>query len=507
MKSLMNKNLTLLVPLLLVFSHLSAASSVTASEADISLDERMQWWNDAKFGMFIHWGVYAVPAGTWEPADLTGGGEWIMYGAKIPVADYRQLARDFNPVKFDPDEWASLAQQAGMKYVVITAKHHDGFALYDSQVTEWDVAGATPYRQDLLQPLVAAVKARGLRMGFYYSQAQDWIHPGGAKMRFDEGDGWETCLTMNGSWGYDTHATDWMPPAYFIRSLIDVVSKGGNLLLNVGPKPDGTFPEQAITILKGIGKWLNVHGAAIYGTSASPVGRPRWGRITARPLENGMRLYLHVFDWPADGSLMVPVRNQAQSCHLMSDPGRTFTTASSKQGLTITLEGAAPDPVSSVIVLDIDGDPQAVDLAVRQAADGSLAVAAVDATIHNGNFGKQTLLVRDGSAGYISNWRSPRVQIVWELHIDQPGDFDVMLEAAVPGSDSQITLTVGKDKLTTEVPDTGSYEKFSSTKVGTVTITEAGRHRLEILPVSDGWIPVNLRSIQLLPTASAASQK
>ena len=149
----------------------------------------MAWWREAKFGLFIHWGVYAVPAGKY--GDNTSHGEWIMHRAKIPSAEYKEYATQFNPVKYDPAAWVKVAKDAGMKYIVITSKHHDGFALYPSDVTDWDVVDATPYGKDLLGPLVKEAKKAGLKMGFYYSQAQDWNHPGGAKARFEEGDGWD----------------------------------------------------------------------------------------------------------------------------------------------------------------------------------------------------------------------------------------------------------------------------------------------------------------------------
>ncbi len=154
-------------------------------------DARMAWWREAKFGMFIHWGVYAVPAGTYKGERVGGIGEWIMLRAKIPVAEYRAFAREFNPVDYDPDAWARLAKAAGMRYIVITSKHHDGFALFDSAVTDWDVVDATPYRRDLIGPLAAAARRHGLKFGCYYSQAQDWTHPGGAKAGYKEGEGWD----------------------------------------------------------------------------------------------------------------------------------------------------------------------------------------------------------------------------------------------------------------------------------------------------------------------------
>ena len=172
------------VPVLAVAQPASPASpDPYAHETPAKHDARMQWWREAKFGMFIHWGVYAVPAGTYEGKQ--GGGEWIMNIRKIPVADYQQYAKEFNPVKYDPDAWVRLAKEAGMKYIVITSKHHDGFAMFDSAVSDWNVVRATPYKRDLLAPLAVACRKHGIKLGFYYSQAQDWNNKGGAGNNWD----------------------------------------------------------------------------------------------------------------------------------------------------------------------------------------------------------------------------------------------------------------------------------------------------------------------------------
>src|SRR5690349_22063529 len=144
-----------------------------------SQDEKMQWFRQAKFGLFIHWGLYSIPAGEWKGQPIAGIGEWIMNRAKIPVKEYEQLAGQFNPVKFDAEAWVQMAEDAGMKYIVITSKHHDGFAMFDSKVTTWDVVDATPFKRDILKELSAACQKRGMPLGFYYSQAQDWHEPGG----------------------------------------------------------------------------------------------------------------------------------------------------------------------------------------------------------------------------------------------------------------------------------------------------------------------------------------
>ncbi|MDI6829233.1 MAG: alpha-L-fucosidase, partial [Armatimonadota bacterium] len=143
----------------------------------------MKWWREAKFGMFIHWGIYSVPAGVWKGQQIPGIGEWIMCTAKIPVAEYAELAKQFNPTKFNANEWVRLAKEAGMKYIVITAKHHDGFAMFHSKASSFNIYDATPFKRDPLKELADACRKHGMRLGFYYSQAQDWHHPGGSACR------------------------------------------------------------------------------------------------------------------------------------------------------------------------------------------------------------------------------------------------------------------------------------------------------------------------------------
>jgi alpha-L-fucosidase len=344
-----------------------------------------------------------------------------------------------------------LAADAGMKYLVITSKHHDGFALFPSEVTDWDIADASPYGKDLIGPLAEAVRARGLKFGLYYSQAQDWVHPGGAKAKHKSSNGWdpahngdfdqyleaiaapqareiltryepdvlwwdtpvemnptraqklaplldlrpgiitndrlnrpehpgdfttpeqripdtgmdrdwETCMTMNRTWGYKSYDHDWKSTETLLRNLIDIASKGGNYLLNIGPKADGTIPEQSVVRLREIGEWMKVNGAAIYATTASPIERPTWGRITTKRGPDATTLYLHIFDWPTNGALPVAIDNEVAECFLMSDPSRDFeVTHTAGKGLTIHPTGSAPDGIASVVVLKVAGPVKPVE--------------------------------------------------------------------------------------------------------------------------------------------------
>ncbi len=180
----MNKHILILLALALstatsVLAQAAASSpDPYANETPAQRDARMGWWRDARFGMFIHWGVYSVPAGTYDGEQIPGIGEWIMCTGKIPMTNYQAFAKEYNPVKYNPDDWVRLARQAGMKYIVITAKHHDGFANFATKASPWNIVDATPYGKDVLKPLAAACRKYGLKLGFYYSQAQDWNNGG-----------------------------------------------------------------------------------------------------------------------------------------------------------------------------------------------------------------------------------------------------------------------------------------------------------------------------------------
>jgi alpha-L-fucosidase len=426
--------------MLAFFTDCSTASNneISSTQSEDPQD-RMEWWREAKFGLFIHWGVYAVPAGKY--GENTGHGEWIMHRAQIPSKEYKQYASQFNPVKYDPAFWVEVAKDAGMRYIVITSKHHDGFALYDSEVTDWDVVDATPYGKDLLAPLVDEAKKAGLKMGFYYSQAQDWNHPGGAKSRYQEGDGWdedhkgdfdeylenialpqakeilsqypldilwwdtptwmneertrpfvkalelrpgivtnnrlgidgdiktpeqfvpvtghegdwETCMTMNRHWGYNAYDDDWKSSEELIHKLIEICSKGGNFLLNVGPTAEGEFPQPSIERLRDMGAWLKVNGESIYGTTAGPFTYLSWGATTRK----GDLLYLHVTEWPVNGKLNVPLSSKVSGASLLANPGEALKVNAEPERIIIDLPADAPDPVASVIVLKLAEEPLA----------------------------------------------------------------------------------------------------------------------------------------------------
>ena len=561
-----------------------------ANETPAQRDARMAWWRAARFGMFIHWGVYSVPAGTYNGQRVGGLGEWIMSEAKIPMTNYQAFARQYNPVKYNPDDWVRLAKEAGMKYIVITAKHHDGFANFDTQASGWNIVKATPYGQDVLKPLAAACRKYGLKLGFYYSQAQDWNN-GGAEARgqwdpaqahdMDDyidkvavpqvrellsnygefpavlwwdtpvnmnparadklaevlklkpgiifnnrlgggykgdtetpeqkipatgypGRDWETCMTINDTWGYKSYDDHWKSTETIIRNLVDIASKGGNYLLNVGPTSEGLIPGPSIERLQAVGAWMKVNHEAIYDTTASPFPKLAWGRCTKKVAGDETTLYLHVFDWPANGRLLVPgLRNPVVQAFLLQSSGlgwhQSLKSAGDAGGVTITVPTEAPDKISSTIVLKIKGAPDVAATAapaavpIRVAADGSVTLPANAAALH----GDLQYEVGDGKDN-IGYWTNPNDSAGWTFTLDRPGRFNVVTDIAAEGS-GKFEVRVGAQKLAGTAPATKDYTKFESTNLAGTLDLAGGAVTLTVQPITAGWHPMNLRSVRLVP--------
>jgi alpha-L-fucosidase len=399
-------------------------------------DARLDWFRDAKFGLFIHWGLYAIPAGVWKGQDIPGIGEWIMHKARIPVAEYEPLAAQFNPVAFDAAAWVRLAREAGMRYVVLTSKHHDGFCMYKTAITGYNIVDATPFGRDIAKELAFECQRQGIKFGFYYSQTQDWHHPDGDGNDWDYDEArkdfagyiehyvkpqvreiltnygpicliwfdtprritpeqsrslvdfvhalqpdclvsgrigntlgdyaeardnaypaealaldWEVPATINDTWGFKTHDHNWKSPTELIRKLVDVTSKGGNYLLNVGPTAEGIIPQPSVDRLVAVGEWLRQNDEALYATRPGPVQGVEWCRSTQRP----GRIYLHVFDWPAHGQISLPRFAGAITRASLLASGETLPLQGT-EARTVAGPASPPDPIDTVIVVET-GDP------------------------------------------------------------------------------------------------------------------------------------------------------
>ncbi len=442
-----------------------AGGSWTAMTAQAAAGARrghtadMGWWKEARFGMFIHWGLYSEAAGYWHGKPVPGLGEWIMNNAHIPRKQYAQLAGKFDPVDFNAAQWVRIARAAGMKYIVITAMHHDGFCMFKTRATPYNVVEDTPWHKDPLAALAKACREQGLTFCTYYSVENwhsryqlphSWNHgrpdyfptrfaPGGAgpyvkymkeqlgelirqyhpsliwfdnsiikswktrsgkqiagwtqndarsiwdyvrridptvimNNRLDKwstfhglGDyktpeqhipvgglpgPWETCMTINDTWGYKRSDDHWKSAKTLITNLIKCASEGGNFLLNVGPTGQGVIPKPEVDRLLAMGRWLKVNGQAIYGSHRTPFTRAlSYGYATQKP----GRLFLEVIRWPQNRILAVPMRNKIAGAYLLKNPHLRLATASGRGGQLVHLPAGAPDPLASVVVLKIAG--------------------------------------------------------------------------------------------------------------------------------------------------------
>jgi alpha-L-fucosidase len=409
--------------------------------------DKMDWWREARFGMFIHWGLYSIPAGIWNGEGVHSDlykhpfCEHIMLIAQIPIAEYEKLAGQFHPDAWNAERIVLAAKAAGMRYVILTGKHHDGFAMYDTAVNGYDTVDGTPWKRDPLRELADACAKHDMNLGVYYSLGRDWHHPDAVcqekwnnnwdfpdssarnyqkyldekvkpQLReiltnygpvgvlwFDtpeqttreqtdslaalvrelqpetiintrighrvgdyrsmgdnaipdtgtDGD-WETPGTMAESWGYSLLDTDpyWKSSTELIHKLIDIVSKGGNYLLNIGPDGEGALDPRAADRLDVIAQWMAVNAEAIHGTTASPRGRPDWGRYTRK----GNVVYAFVFDWPEGGGIMSSIRhNTVEKCELLTAAGPQDLRWEPTHGVAtmIYLPDAPPNPHAGVV--------------------------------------------------------------------------------------------------------------------------------------------------------------
>ncbi len=549
-------------------------------------DQKMEWWREARFGMFIHWGLYAQPAGEWNGERIPGISEWIMARAEIPVSEYEKLAETFNPVKYNADEWVKLAKFAGMKYIVITSKHHDGFAMFDSDASDYNIVDATPFDRDPLKELAEACKKYGIRLGFYYSQAQDWHEPGGTYWNIEEGQphwdpdlkreplmnyingkavpqvkeilknygdldilwwdtprgmteeaaqalqdvaddypdlitnnrlyrpwpgdfstpeqhipptgldyDWEVCMTMNTSWGYKWYDENWKSSEELIKMLVDIASKGGNFLLNVGPTAEGEFPEASVERLKEIGSWMQLNGESIYGTSASPFFKLPWGRCTVKKVRGGTNLYLHVFDWPKTGLLTVPgFKGRVNDVYLLSNPKQHFAWKFDEDNLNIHAPSVIFDEINTVVVVKLKGKYE-VTSNKPTLREGSILLPADYVDIHNPGYGQHAVVKGSGTESVITNWVDPRSRLEWMFATTEPGKYRV--ETLVRTAEgASLSFDLAGAKQAAALPSTG--DNYDLVELGEVEISEAGDLVISLQPDVQNWSDVELIYVELV---------
>ena len=574
--------------------------STGQSNQDIPTQERVKWFEDARFGLFIHWGLYSIPAGYWHGKDIPGPSEWIMYEGKIPVKDYEPLAKAFNPTQFSAEKWATLAKEAGMKYIVFTAKHCDGFAMYHSKITDYNIVTATPFKRDVLKELEAASHKEGIKLGFYYSHNWDWhepqalglentwdfpdsktkdqnsyfqnkalpqvkelasnykpdliwfdvpttIKPEQSKAFLDTirkyrpdcvindriGNGlgdyltpeqyipasgskipFESCMTLNGTWGYKVSDWNWKSAPTVIYNLVDVASKGGNFLLNIGPDEKGNFPDEAVRILKEVGKWMGKNGESIYGTTGSPMGQLPFGKCTAKP----GKLFFHVFSWPENGKLTLPGINcKVKNVYLLADQMEkpvAWHNSGTKDVViqlnSATISGEILNDIDNVVVLEYTG-PINYDTTQLVLCEGAATSFLPQTAAVSGDSLKYIFNEKwDETRGYITNnWSTTHDKLIWNYRTiaDDWFDIEITYGATPEVSGSTFYVNSGAEKVVGTIESTGGYYTFKTKSIGRIHLYANSSASIEIgaLQLKPGSL-MNLKQLRLIPVPKQAFQ-
>jgi len=575
------KNTVLLTLLLTINLSLFQKNTIAQNNDDAIRKEALQEWKNMKFGMFIHWGVYSVPAGVWEGKQIEKLGEQIQRHARISAEDYKEVAARFNPVKFDADKIVELAKNTGMKYIVLTAKHHDGFCMWDSKHTDWDIMESSPYKKDILKALADACKKHGLKIGIYYS-TPDWhfngpnpeINPADGKISvfskvskanedyqvnhlkelltnygdivelfFDMGEptaeqskrfaetvhaiqpkcvingrimnnqgdfltmpdnhvpdvpidtlAWETPGTFYHTWGYKS----WVKGAPLdvqikkqVRKLSRIVARGGNFLLNIGPKSDGTVVQYEQDVLAGVGEWMSKYNEAIYETGTTPFVKLPWGECTTKE----GKLYLHVFDWPQNGKLLVPgLKNEVTNVYPLGTAHSDAKYSMTRAGVEIDLTGITEDKNLTILVMEYDGVLRIRQPLIKPTKEGEIIISGSEALKH-GKFGRVSYrsILKDF-------YRS------WDVKLEENKEYNVQFFYKMKYDEKNFVLALGENNLDftltgkgvkkeeAETLDGNEIQKeevqisasgFYAQKVGKIRSSKDGRNTLYLKQNSD----------------------
>lgn len=525
----------------------------------------LKQFRDGNYAMFVHWGLYSSLGGVWKGKTYYGIGEWLMSKslADIPADEYKKCARNFNPSAFDAKELVRLAKEAGMKYIVITSKHHDGFAMYHTRYDDFNIVDTTPFARDPMKELAEECRKQNLGFGFYYSQTQDWTAPGGFKgpqkdangkvktfddyfrekcipqvkeictrygdislvwfdtpaniskenvsqlidtvrayqphalisgrVGFNMGDYrtlgdmeipaknrkglWEAIDVTNDSWGYVWYDQNWKTPKEVLTRLLSTVARGGTYMLNVGPKPDGSLPEQAVFSLKKAGEWIHKYPQTVYGAEASPFGiKMPWGDVVRK---DG-RLYLLIYDWPADNKLHFYGLNRGvQKAYLLKGDEKQRIKHDTANGwTTLQLPSSPVEAYVNVVELHVDKET-AVSQALFLSPNGTTTLGVSLGDNVGNRKAAKSWMEKFGEWKYVTqiNKWGDAAKAVWEVQVMRPGYYQVALNYSGKG---RLVWKVQADNKEVVQNQLSASTEYVCKSLGWMHFNQQGKYRIEV---------------------------